>query len=76
MSLKQEEAWIDRWGELYDLIGQKPNLLFCDANWQEITKDEAFGFIQDEAYEGYFVEYEEVWFKGKEAIRYFRGKSI
>ena len=76
MSLKQEEAWIDGWGELDYLIEQIPDLLFCKVNWQEMTKDEAFGFIQDEAYKGYFVEYKKVWFKGKKALRYFRGKSI
>jgi len=76
MSPRQEMVWIDGWNELYEKLKDEPNLLFVTSDWSEITKDKAFGFIQDEAYDGYSVYYQEVRFKGKKALQYFRGAAI
>ncbi|WP_036484724.1 hypothetical protein [Myxosarcina sp. GI1] len=76
MSAKQEEAWIEKWNELYEKVEQKPSLLFLTCDWYEISLDKALGFIQEEAYQDYQVEYEETWYKGKKALRFFRGTMI
>ena len=76
MSWKQESAWIYGWGELYEELKLEPNLIFVTSDWLEMSKDETFGFIQDEAYAGYHTANRQVWFKGKKALQYYRGKAI
>ena len=67
MSLKQEEAWIDGWGELDEELKLEPDLIFVTSDWLEMS---------DEAYAGYHTAYRPVWFKGKKALQYYRGKAI
>ncbi|PZD74939.1 hypothetical protein C1752_00897 [Acaryochloris thomasi RCC1774] len=76
MGLKHEETWVEGWNTLYEKVEQEPELLFLAFDWSEMTEDDALGFIQNQAYEGYQVEFEEVWYKGKKSLRFYRGREI
>ena len=70
MSVEEEEGW----DELDEEVKKNRDLIFVTLDWQEISQDDALGFIQDEAYKGYHVVYKEVWFKGKKALQYIAQK--
>ena len=76
MSLKQEEAWLDGWNELYEKLKQEPDLILITLDWLEMSQDETLGYIQNEAYAGYRAVYQQVWYKGRKALQYYRGKEI
>lgn len=72
----REEAWIAAWDRLYQLIGDRWGLLFVLPDWREVSREELKGWIQDQAYEGHRVRLEEVWLRGKPAIRGLLGGRI
>ena len=76
MNIKYEEAWIQRWNDLYDKIEENTELTFLARDWLEFSQDEALEYIQNQAYDGYNVNFEDVWFKGKRSIRLSRGEKI
>ena len=76
MGTRQEDAWVDGWNNFLEKTGNKKDLMFLTSDWCEITKDDALGFIQGQAYEGYQVNFVEVWYKGKKAIMLYRGNAI
>lgn len=76
MSTQQEGAWIETWSDLYDKLDRQPELALLTADWLEISKEDLLSWIQDEAYRGYRVGYEKIWFKGGQALRYFRSTRI
>ncbi|MEM7352695.1 MAG: hypothetical protein AAF657_17985 [Acidobacteriota bacterium] len=76
MSCEQEEAWIEAWSDLYDEIDRRRDLRLLSSDWVERSKDDLLAWIQDEAYRGFRVGYEEVYYKGRLARRYFRGEAI
>lgn len=74
--MKQENVWIEAWNILYDKLDAQPHLILVNADWKEISKEEILELIQCEAYEGYQMEYQEIWFKGQQALRYYRANII
>jgi hypothetical protein len=64
-----EEAWIAAWDRLYQLIGGREGLLFALPDWREVSREELEGWIQDQAYDGYRVCLEQVWLRGRPAVR-------
>ncbi len=70
-NLEQEEYWIEKWSELYELIEVESDIVFLTSDWREITLDEALGIIQDEAYQDYKIKFRKVWYKGKKALQLY-----
>ena len=69
MNWQQEQAWIDKWNYFYDRQKEQKYQLFLDSDYSEIMEDDVLSFIQDQIYSGYSIIYEEIFFKGKKALR-------
>ncbi len=65
---EQEMVWVDAWNDLYELIGKFPEGCILLPEFQEATKEEAKGWIQDSVYKGNRIEFKVDYFKGKESI--------
>jgi hypothetical protein len=76
MGSKHEDAWIEGWSDLLEILKQEPDLLFVTSDWIEISEDDVLGLIQDEAYEGYRVNYGRVWYTGRPALQFYRTNPI
>ena len=76
MSVKQEDVWVEAWSNLLAELDEDPTLLLVTDNWRELSQSELQGWIQQEAYAGYGVRYEKVWYKGRRTLRYYRGYRI
>ena len=75
-NLDREEAWIETWDRLGQMTAGRRGLLFVLPDGKEVSREELEGWIQDQAYEGHRVCLEEVWLRGRPAIRGVLGEPI
>ena len=61
-------VWVNAWNNLYDLIEKFPEGYVLLPGFQETSKEEAEGWIQDSAYESKRIEFKVDYFKGKKSI--------
>ncbi len=56
-----EMRWIEAWSDLYELIEQRTNVTCLLPDGRVVDTGECFGWLQNSAYQGWYVKVEASW---------------
>ncbi len=64
-----EEAWINAWNDLYTLSRGRWDIIYITPDFTELSEEDAKGWLQSSAYQGFCVGVADVWHRGRKAIQ-------
>ena len=65
---EKEEAWVDAWNNLSEIIEKNPKGYILVPENKEVTFEEAKGWMQDAAYESNEITFSVEYYKGKKSV--------
>ena len=63
-----ETEWVNAWDQLYELIGDRRNVVCVLPDWKTVSVEDCQGWLQTSAYKGYTLTVRETWHAGEKAI--------
>ena len=70
-----EERWIDAWNDLQDITGERWQVSCLLPDGSVVNVEICQGWLQESAYEGYYLKVEAGWVLGKQGIVVSRYKE-
>jgi hypothetical protein len=74
-STEIEERWIQAWNDLFDLVGKRLQVDCLLPDRSVVDIETCQGWLEDSAYEDYYLKVAEAWVKGKRGIAVARFKK-
>jgi hypothetical protein len=74
-NIKLEERWIEAWNDLFDLVGERWQVSCLLPDGSVVDTETCKGWLQESAYQDYYLKVEEGWVRGKLGIVVFRYKE-
>lgn len=68
-NLQMENAWINAWNDLALLSNHRWDVVYITPDFAELSEEDAKGWLQSSAYQGFNVTVAEVWYRGRKAIQ-------
>jgi hypothetical protein len=65
---EKEMRWVDAWNDLYDIIGDRSNVLCQLPDGEIVDVETCKGWLQSSAYEGFELKVEAGFVRGKKAV--------
>jgi hypothetical protein len=63
-----EMRWIEAWSDLYELLKQRSDVKCLLPDGRVVDIEECKGWLQDSAYQGWYVKVEAGWVLDKQGI--------
>ena len=63
-----EQRWIEAWNDLYELADDRYDVKCLLPDGRVVDLEECKGWLQDAAYEGWWVKVEAGWVRGRRGI--------